>query len=92
VWSGKPIANDSQWGTFKDGKLHDERNIQNATRDGFRLHCTRREMRARMVKEGFLFLKAQPKHRYVGIYGSKEDVLELKGSLQWETSTYPKRF
>jgi hypothetical protein len=91
VWAGKPIANDPKWGTFKDGKLHDERNIQHATRDGFRLRCTRAEMRARMVKEGFLFVKSQPKGRYVGLYGTKEEIAELRAALKWETSPYPKR-
>ncbi len=91
VWSGKPIANDPKWGTFKDGKLHDERNIQNATRDGFRLLCTRAEFRARMVKEGFLFVKSQPKGRYVGLYGSKDEVAELRAALKWGTAPYPKR-
>ena len=91
VWPDKPIANDPEWGTFKDGKLHDERNIQHATRDGFRLRCTRRESVRRMVREGFMFLKAQPKNRYVGIYGDKDVVSELRSALKWETAPYPKR-
>jgi hypothetical protein len=91
AWSGKPIANDPEWGTFKDGKLHDERNIQHATRNGFRLKCTRKQMRTKMVREGFLFFKSQPKGRYVGVYGTKDEVTELRAALKWQVAAYPKR-
>ena len=92
VWTGKPIAKDSKWGTFKDGKIHDERNIQHATRKGYRLEMSRKQKRAQMVKEGFTFLKSsQPKGRYVGFYGSKNTIETLREALQWETMPYPKR-
>lgn len=91
VWAGKPIAKDPKWGTFKDGKIHDERNIQHSTRRGYRLEMSRKQKRAQMVQEGFLFVKTQPKGRYVGIYGSKAMVATLKSALRWETSAYPKR-
>ena len=91
IWTGKPIAKDPYWGTFKDGKLHDERNIQHSTRRGHRLECSRREKRLRMVKEGFLFLKSQPKQRYVGFYGDKKTVATLRAALKWQTFPYPKR-
>jgi hypothetical protein len=91
VWPGKPIAKDPQWGTFKDGQLHDERNIDHAVRDGYGIKCTRSEMRQRMVEEGFLFVKSEPKRRYVGFYGDKETVATLRAALKWETFPYPKR-
>jgi len=92
VWTGKPILKDSKWGTFKDGKIHNERNIQHSIRKGYRLEMSRKEKRAQMVREGFLFVKTtQPKGRYVGIYGSKAMIKTLKGALKWGISTYPKR-
>jgi hypothetical protein len=91
VWPGKPIAEDPSWGTFKDGKLHDERNIHHSIRRGYRIECTRREKRLQMIREGFLFLKSQPKHRYVSFSGGKETVATLKLALKWETLPYPKR-
>src|SRR5205823_2134615 len=48
VWTGKPIANDEKWGTFKDGKIHDERNIQHSTRNGYRLEMSRKNKRTQM--------------------------------------------
>jgi len=92
VWAGKPIAKDPLWGTFKDGKLHDERNIHHAIRRGYRIECTRHQKRLQMIREGFLFLKSQPKHRYVGFYGDRKTVATLKAALKWNTSpSYPKR-
>jgi len=91
IWTGKPIAKDPYWGTFKDGKLHDERNIQHSTRRGYRLECSRSEKRLRMVEEGFEFLKSQPRHRYVGFYGDKKTVATLRAALKWKTFPYPKR-
>jgi hypothetical protein len=91
VWAGKPVAHDPIWGTFKDGKLHDERNIQHSTRRGLRLECSRREKRLRMIEEGFMFLKSQPKHRYVGIYGDRRTKRILRAALRWEVLPYPKR-
>ena len=91
VWAGKPIAKDPFWGTFKDGKLHDERNIHHAIRRGYRIECTRHQKRLQMIKEGFLFLKSQPKHRYVAFCGDRKTVASLKAALKWGTSPYPKR-
>ena len=91
VWAGKPIAKDPFWGTFKDGKLHDERNIHHAIRRGYRIECTRHQKRLQMIKEGFLFLKSQPKHRYVAFCGDRKTVASLKAALKWETFPYPKR-
>ena len=91
VWIRKPIAKDPFWGTFKNGKLHDERNVQLSTRRGCRIECSRREKRLQMIKEGFVFLKSQPKHRYVVFYGDRETVATLKAALKWETFPYPKR-
>jgi len=92
VWAGKPIAKDPVWGTFKDGRLRDERNIQHCTRLGYRLECSRREKRLQMIQEGFLFLKSAPKHRYVGFYGDRDTVATLRAALKWEVFlTYPKR-
>lgn len=90
VWAGKPVAHDPIWGTFKDGKLHDERNIQHSTRRGLRLECSRREKRLRMIEEGFMFLKSPPKHRYVGFYGDRRTQL-LRSALRWRVLPYPKR-
>jgi len=91
VWAGKPIAKDPFWGTFKDGKLHDERNIHHAIRRGYRIECTRHQKRLQMIQEGFLFLKSQPKHRYVAFCGDRKTVASLKAALKWETFPYPKR-
>jgi len=85
---------------FKDGKLRDERNIQHFVRSrrfkgqpiaAYKIKCTRREYRERMVKEGFLFFKATPKRRYVGFYGDKRLVRELRAALRWNEVPYPKR-
>jgi hypothetical protein len=91
VWPGKPIAKDPKWGTFKDGKLHDERNIHHAIRRGYRIECTRGEKKLQMIREGFEFVKAQPRHRYVGFYGDKATVATLRAALKWETYPPPKR-
>ena len=91
VWTRKPIASDPKWGTFKDGEIHDERNIQLSTRKGYRLEMSRRDKRAQMVREGFVFVKSQPKGRYVGIYGSKPMIQTLRDALRWEVLPYPKR-
>jgi hypothetical protein len=100
VWPGKPIARDSKWGTFKDGKLHDERNIQHSVRcrqfsnrpaGMYRIKCSRREMKQRLVEEGFLFLKGQPKGRYVTFCGDSSLVRELQAALTWSVLPYPKR-
>jgi hypothetical protein len=91
IWRGKHIAKDPVWGTFKDGKLHDEANIYKSVRRGYRMACTRAEKRRRMEREGFVFVKLQPKHRYVGIYGDRETVATLRAALRWETFPYPKR-
>lgn len=96
IWAGKPRANDPQWGTFKDGKTHDERNIQHLTRvrggsGAYRVKCSRRELRERMVAEGFQFLKSPPKRRYVKFVGDEELVRELRAALQWEVLPYPTR-
>ena len=92
VWAGKPVAKDRVWGTFKNGRLHDERNIHHAIRRGYRIECTRHQKRLQMIREGFVFLKSQPKHRYVGFYGDKQTVTTLWRALKWETfPSYPKR-
>jgi hypothetical protein len=91
VWSGKPLPNDPKWGTFKDGKIHDERNIQHATRNGYRLDMSRKDKRAQMAREGFIFVKTQPKGRYVGIYGNKSISETLRDALRWDVQPYPKR-
>jgi hypothetical protein len=44
-----------------------------------------------MIEEGFVFLKSQPKHRYVGLYGDRVIVAILRKALKWETFPYPKR-
>jgi hypothetical protein len=90
-WAGKPIAKDPTWGTFKDGKIHDGRNIHHSIRRGFRIECSRGEKRLRMIEEGFEFLQLLPRRRYVGFYGDKETVATLRAALRWETFPYPKR-
>ena len=100
VWTGKPITQDPTWGTFKDGKVHDERNIQHAVRcrqfsgrkaSAYQLKCTRHEKHQQMIDEGFLFVKSQPKGRYVNFVGDRETVTTLRTALQWEVLPYPKR-
>jgi hypothetical protein len=99
IWSGKPIANDPTWGKFKDGRLRDERNIQNLTRirrfagrkGPYRVKCSRHELRERMVAEGFQFFKAPSKRRYVKFVGDEDLVQELRAALQWEVLPYPTR-
>jgi hypothetical protein len=94
VWDGKKGKG------FKDGKLRDERNIQHFVRSrrfkgqpiaAYKIKCTRREYREQMKKEGFLFFKATPKRRYVGFYGDKRLVRELRAALRWAETPYPKR-
>jgi hypothetical protein len=94
AWGGKKGKG------FKDGKLRDERNIQHCVRSrrfkgqpisAYKIKCTRREMRERMLREGFLFFKATPKRRYVGFYGDKRVVRELRAALKWNEIPYPKR-
>jgi hypothetical protein len=94
AWAGKKGKG------FKDGKLRDERNIQHFVRSrrfkgqpiaAYKIKCTRREYRAQMVKDGFLFFKATPKRRYVGLYGDKRLVRELRAALNWNKVDYPKR-
>ncbi len=91
VWPGKPVVKDPYWGTFKDGRPHDERNLHHSIRRGYRIECTRHEKRRQMIKEGFVFLKSQPKHRYVGLYGDRATVATLRAAMKWETFPYPKR-
>jgi len=100
VWSGKPILKDRIWGTFKDGKIHDERNIQHCVRcrsfsdpnaPTYQVKCSRREKHQQMIDEGFLFVSASPKGRYVGLYGDRETVESLRAALKWEKRDYPKR-
>jgi hypothetical protein len=92
VWAGKPVPN-----SIYDGKPRDERNIQHMIRvrsqaDGaYRTKCSRREMRRRLVKEGFVFFKTQPKHRYVWIDGDKATKRKLREALKWNVLPYPKR-
>jgi hypothetical protein len=97
VWPEKPVAKDSDFGTLKDGKLRDDRCIQHFIRvrsdrmEPYRVKCSRREMRERMIREGFLFIKSPPKRRYVGFYGNRNLVRELRAALKWETFPKPKR-
>ena len=99
IWAGKTVKEDAVWGTFKDGQLRDERNIQHMTRmrnfnrtsGAYRVKCTRREARARMVAEGFLFFKSPPKGRYVKFVGDEKLVKELTAALKWEVLPYPTR-
>ncbi len=100
VWSGKPIPKDPMWGTFKDGKVHDERNIQHCVRcrqfsdrnvSAYQVKCSRREKHQQMIDEGFLFVSAAPKGRYVGLYGDRETVDMLRAALKWSVLPYPKR-
>jgi len=95
VWVKKPTK-----GYFKDGKARDERNIQHFVRSRrfkgsgivpYTIKCTRREARAQMVRDGFLFYKTAPKKRYVTFAGDRELVKELRAALNWEVMPYPKR-
>ena len=90
-WRGKPRPEDPIWGTFKDGRIHDSRNIHHSIRRGFRIECSRSEKRKRMIEEGFEFLRLPPRHRYVGFYGDEEIVATLRSVLKWNTYPYPKR-
>jgi hypothetical protein len=99
IWPSKPIPEDATWGKFKDGALRDERNIQGLTHirkfsgisGAYRVNCTRRELRERMVQEGFLFFKSPPKRRYVTFVGDEETEATLRGALKWEKLPYPTR-
>lgn len=91
VWAGKPVAKDPIWGTLKDGRVRDERCIHHSIRRGYRIECTRGEKRQRMIREGFVFLRSAPKHRYVGIYGHRELTALLRLAMKWKTLPYPKR-
>jgi len=97
VWPKKPVANDRDFGKFMDGKERDERAIQGLCRDrsaasgGYRVKCTRHEMHEKMQRAGFVFFKATPKRRYVGFYGTRDELKVLRAALKWETFPYPKR-
>jgi hypothetical protein len=98
IWAGKKVAKDATWGTFKDGALRDERNIQHLTRirnygerGAYQVKGTRREVRDRMVGEGFMFFKSPPKRRYVTFEGDKKLVKELRTALKWDVLPYPRR-
>jgi hypothetical protein len=98
IWAGKKVVKDTTRGTFKDGQLHDERNIQHITRiqnygarGAYQIKCTRHEMSERMVREGFLFFKSPPKHRYVTFAGGEKLKQELRAALRWDVLPYPKR-
>jgi hypothetical protein len=88
VWTGKRVQEDRFWGTFKDGRQRDERNIHHLIRlrnsdaavKAYQIKFTRRELRARMWAEGFVFLKTQPKGRYVTFAGDKKMVSELRAA------------
>jgi hypothetical protein len=79
--------------------LRDERNIHHLTRmrnfnemsGAYRIKGTRREMRERMVREGFVFLKSPPKGRYVGFYAPPNLKRELRAALKWDVLPYPRR-
>ena len=90
-WPGEPIPEDPYWGTFKDGNLHDARNVHHSIRRGFRLECSRREKVQRMIEEGFEFLRLPCRHRYVGFYGDPQTKAALRAAMKWETFDYPKR-
>jgi len=99
IWPKKPVANDATWGRFKDGALRDERNIHGLTRirkfagdnGAYRVKFSRRDLRERMVREGFLFFKSPPKRRYVTFAGDKKLVKELRAALNWDVLPYPRR-
>lgn len=106
LWPGKPIAHDPIWGTFKDGTIHDERNIQSSVRcrqfsnrkiGAYHPICSRRERRLQMIDEGFMFVKTNAKGRYVNFYGDPETITTLRAALRWEVLgngrdlPYPKR-
>lgn len=100
LWAGKPIPHDPVWGTFKDGKIHDERNIQHSVRcrrfanrktAAYRIKCSRRERLLQMIDEGFLFVQTHGKGRYVNFYGDRETVTTLRAALRWNVLPYPKR-
>ena len=107
VWPKKPVPNapkssqslEGRLAVLKDGIARDERSISNLVRDrqftntaaAYKIKCTRREIRERMVREGFLFLKSQPKGRYVTFAGDKTLVKELRAALRWNVWPYPKR-
>ena len=92
VWAGKPVTN-----SVKDGRPRDERLIHGLIRirrndsGPYRTKCSRREMRRRLVDEGFVFLKTRPKHRYVNFVGDKDTARTLRKALQWDVLPYPKR-
>jgi hypothetical protein len=90
-WPGKPAAG------LKDGKARDARHLHALTRiradgDGpYQAKCTRREMRTKLERAGFVFVRTQPRHRYVTFKGDKHLVRELRANLRWEVLPYPKR-
>lgn len=92
VWSGRPQPN-----SMKDGHPRDERTISQLTRDRssgsgpYRARCSRDEMKQQLVREGFVFFTALPKHRYVFFDGDRRTRKLLRASLQWKTLPYPKR-
>ena len=95
VWAKSPKNE-----RFKDGKARDERNIHHFIRSRrfkgsgitpYTIKCTRREARAQMVRDGFLFYKSAPKGRYVTFVGERDLVRKLRTALTWDVLPYPKR-
>ncbi len=106
VWPKKPVKAARSFRTLegrldvlKDGVSRDERSISNLVRDrsfsnasgSYKILCTRREIRERMVREGFRFFKSPPKRRYVTFEGDKRLVKELRAALKWNVLPYPRR-
>lgn len=105
IWAGKPVKPTALHGRTgierrilecKDGKPRDERNIQHMIRirakvESYATLCTRRELKERLVAEGFVFYKTQAKHRYLNLVGDKATVTELRAALRWSVFPYPKR-
>lgn len=82
-----------------DGKVKDSRLVSAYTRDRrnhfpgdpMKYSCSRKEMKQRLVDEGCVFFKGNPKHRYVGLYGDKRTVRNLRKEISWTVLPYPKR-
>jgi hypothetical protein len=102
VWGRKPVRTYSKESSiltgrlaiFKDGKERNERCISSINRDPgdpYQNLGVRLDLRERMVREGFLFFKTQPKGRYVTFAGDKKLVKELRAAMLWNVLPYPKR-
>lgn len=78
-----------------NGKVYDSRRISAMCRDRrggtLSYKCSRQEMKAQLVAQGAEFFRGTPKLRYVGLFGDRRTIRDLKKQIRWTILPYPKR-